>query len=506
MNTCYKTEEKIDNPDSRYYSKVRVPWGDVNCPYPHRSFWYGTYKEMFEKPHHEVENERFETFKDSDVYANFVGTLPIITVCKPASLRKLKKCSTKPLFNMLNAVIQSTLEYFETSRWRKCKYKVKEKLSGENDIFEYSVDEVVDLAFQLVNRLWNIADFEDPIDVTMLFYDFAFEATFRTLLLMDYEVINDPEKKLTGKIQRVFRTGDKITKNLIFHSHFSRIARRFGHQMDHEELMSFRNDVYKLIRTNWLEDETSFYLLNSIRDAMKGTDYSDDSETTKREHLLDDMTNLCVYFLLFGSHKVSTLASMVCYLLAKHEDVQEYLRGRIQDAVEFDNGCLKYRSLDSIKDLETIIKETLRLYPPVSRIDRKADARIRVAGDRLEIPKDAFMSIPVCGIHRNSDVYIDPAGFDPSRFYRDSLSKYEFLPFGLGVRKCAGEAFGLMLTKILIIYIVGNFKIDLYPLNNEMPPKFRPSYQGLLQIEELPLYFSPLKDSPFKMREITMGS
>jgi cytochrome P450 len=91
-----------------------------------------------------------------------------------------------------------------------------------------------------------------------------------------------------------------------------------------------------------------------------------------------------------------------------------------------------------------VLEESLRLYPPVPRMDREA-----VAADTLgkqEIKPGDFISIWPWIVQRHKKLWEHPDAFDPSRFApeaRNSRHRYQYLPFGAGPRTCVGARFAM---------------------------------------------------------------
>ncbi|GFV65254.1 transposable element Tcb2 transposase [Trichonephila clavipes] len=80
-------------------------------------------------------------------------------------------------------------------------------------------------------------------------------------------------------------------------------------------------------------------------------------------------------------------------------------------------GVFPYNSFDDIKYLDLVIDETLRMYPPVARIERVMQKNLKLKNTCRYIPKGAHVTIPICGIHRDP-FYENPEEFDPSRSYQ----------------------------------------------------------------------------------------
>src|SRR5690606_31049945 len=86
---------------------------------------------------------------------------------------------------------------------------------------------------------------------------------------------------------------------------------------------------------------------------------------------------------------------------------------------------------------QQIIKESMRLYPPVPTLARQALEDVTVGG--YHIPKGATVLICPHNIHRDPRWYDDPDAFKPERFAPENeaaLPKYAYFPFGGGSRVC----------------------------------------------------------------------
>ena len=92
-------------------------------------------------------------------------------------------------------------------------------------------------------------------------------------------------------------------------------------------------------------------------------------------------------------------------------------------------------------DLDAVVKESLRLFPPAWVLARSANVALTLAG--TAVPKGAFLFVPIHALHRHPAYWDDPEGFDPDRWLdgRGERAKKAgmYLPFGVGQRRCVGE-------------------------------------------------------------------
>jgi cytochrome P450 family 135 len=103
--------------------------------------------------------------------------------------------------------------------------------------------------------------------------------------------------------------------------------------------------------------------------------------------------------------------------------------------------------------LETVLKETLRLRPPIPFVDRMLAGPFEVGGHRL--PPGVVVAPSIYLVHRRDDLYPEPAAFRPERFLDDEAADtYTWLPFGGGIRRCLGASFAQFEMKVVLATVL----------------------------------------------------
>ncbi|KAK3024735.1 hypothetical protein RJ639_044672, partial [Escallonia herrerae] len=97
--------------------------------------------------------------------------------------------------------------------------------------------------------------------------------------------------------------------------------------------------------------------------------------------------------------------------------------------------------IDSLPYLQAVVKETLRLHPPIPfLVPRKAIQDANFMG--YHIPKNTQVFVNAWAIGRDPEYWDDPSAFKPERFLGSKIDykgqNFEFIPFGAGRRICAG--------------------------------------------------------------------
>lgn len=141
--------------------------------------------------------------------------------------------------------------------------------------------------------------------------------------------------------------------------------------------------------------------------------------------------------------------------------------------------------LEQLKYTGCVIKETLRLSPPVPGGFRIALKTLELNG--YQIPKGWNVIYSICDTHDVADLFTDKDEFNPDRFMSPSpedSSRFSFIPFGGGLRSCVGKEFAKVLLKIFTVELARSCDWQLlngpptmktgpivYPVDN-LPAKF----------------------------------
>ncbi|XP_060561748.1 ultra-long-chain fatty acid omega-hydroxylase-like [Ruditapes philippinarum] len=169
---------------------------------------------------------------------------------------------------------------------------------------------------------------------------------------------------------------------------------------------------------------------------------------------------------LFEGHDTTTSGtSWTLYEIARHPDVQDAVYKEISEVLEGrDNDNILLEDLPKLTYLTQVIKESLRLNPPVTFIQRVTDEPMTLEG--YDIPVGTTVNIVIVNVLTNPTLWEDPLKFDPDRFSperNDERDPFSFVPFSAGPRNCIGQNFAMNEMKTVIARIVHRFKLELHP-------------------------------------------
>ncbi|XP_051167082.1 cytochrome P450 6k1-like isoform X2 [Leptopilina boulardi] len=155
----------------------------------------------------------------------------------------------------------------------------------------------------------------------------------------------------------------------------------------------------------------------------------------------NDLLSQAMIFFLAGYDSSALTMSSTLYELARKPDIQNKLRGEINESLLKNNGKITYNMITDLPYLEMVILETLRMYPVLPIIDRIAVNDYKIEETGLLIEKGTPILIPMLGLHYDRNYFSNPNEYDPenfSDFNKSSRNPYVFMPFGIGPRSCIG--------------------------------------------------------------------
>jgi sterol 14-demethylase len=112
--------------------------------------------------------------------------------------------------------------------------------------------------------------------------------------------------------------------------------------------------------------------------------------------------------------------------------------------------------------LEGVLKEVLRLHPPLVILMRGVLQDLHVAG--TTVPAGALVAISPAVSHHIPELFADPERFDPERYApgrEEDATPFAWIPFGGGHHRCSGAAFALMQLKAISVSLLKRWTFEL---------------------------------------------
>jgi cytochrome P450 len=131
--------------------------------------------------------------------------------------------------------------------------------------------------------------------------------------------------------------------------------------------------------------------------------------------------------------------------------------------------------LDAMPHVRAAFEEALRLYPPAPSINRaplQDDEWTDETGKTIQLPAGESVLVMPWTLHRHTLYWDRPRHFMPERFLpgnRDTISRFQYLPFGAGPRICIGATFALQEAVIALAVLMKRYRFDVTPNTRAWP-------------------------------------
>lgn len=229
-------------------------------------------------------------------------------------------------------------------------------------------------------------------------------------------------------------------------------------------------ETHRVLRTpRWRRVQAARAELDCVIDAR-----IDESEAGRGHGILDvlvhgrdgagsglsrqEIRDQAVTLVAAGYETTSAAMGWAVYALAHHPRWQEKARA---EAVELLAGPLTRARLDALIVLPAVLKETLRLYPPVTMSARTATQDLDILGTHVR--EGDWVMFSAYAAHRDPANFERPLDFDPSRWIDGPAPRSgTYLPWGGGAHRCAGSHMATAELTVMLAHLLaaGPFEPD----------------------------------------------
>ena len=179
---------------------------------------------------------------------------------------------------------------------------------------------------------------------------------------------------------------------------------------------------------------------------------------TVRDQILMHLSN--------GFNGPSITGAWLAYVLATNPEVEEKLIAEI-DAIsggdpDYD---LQYEDLMKVPYMTQVIKETMRVYPPMPVTIRRS-LKDGMLG-RYRIRKRDIIFVGTLAAQRDPRYWgPEPDKFDPEHFTMERIvgrPRHAFIPFSIGKRQCMAQEVTFMMLRVALFEIYNRYRLRLAP-------------------------------------------
>ncbi|XP_074281381.1 cytochrome P450 71D10-like [Silene latifolia] len=174
----------------------------------------------------------------------------------------------------------------------------------------------------------------------------------------------------------------------------------------------------------------------------------------------DNIKGVIMELLGGGSENSSSVVEWAMSELLKNPTKMKKAQAEVREIYKELNGEVNETRFNDLKCLKLVIKETLRLHPPVPLLaPRESMESCKIPP--YDIPNKTRVIINAWATGRDPKYWEEPEVFNPERFQDSSIdfkgSHFELLPFGAGRRKCPGISLGIANVELPLAMLLYHF-------------------------------------------------
>ncbi len=195
-----------------------------------------------------------------------------------------------------------------------------------------------------------------------------------------------------------------------------------------------------------VDDDNSDNMLAALAEMQGESDLSDDEILSQ------------VQTFIFAGHDTTGLAlTYAFYLLETHPTVREQFSAELDSVLDGEEPTMS--TIGELTVTDHILREAMRLYPPVHTIPRVTTRDVTIDG--YHIPKETETHISVRELGRDTRFWDVPNQFQPDRWNEATPQSkgYSYIPFGAGPRTCIGRRFALLEAKLVMATIGQQYQL-----------------------------------------------
>jgi cytochrome P450 len=368
---------------------------------------------------------------DSDLVAAMRGRTPIVWITAPAMIRTVllderEKFLKLSQIRLLSPLLGKGILTSEGADW-KWQRQASAPMFRPQDLVGF-VPTFVRAAQGVIERWRAQPGAVQPVDRCMT--EATFEVISATLLPSADARLPQAIERSTGLFQRSGAWGQ-----LFAIANLPRWLPRPGLRSMARAVEAMRTAGAALIAERRAHPGAKDDLLQRLMQARD----PETGQTMNGEQLVDNLLT----FYLAGHETTAKALTWTLYLLARSPEWARALEEEIERATGGEE--INAGHLENLQLTQQVLKESMRLYPPVPLMARQAVAGAQLGAHPIRAGTSVVM--PIYAIHRHARRWEDPDAFDPTRFAPQreaAIPRYQYMPFGAGPRICIGMGFAMM--------------------------------------------------------------
>lgn len=408
-----------------------------------------------------ITEKQYQKFKKFQIYGFFNFLKPAFTITDPELIKKITVKDFDHFLNHSSAfemddLFSRTLFVMKDKRWRDMRTTLSPIFTGSKMkmMFGLLSDQSKDFIKYLHEK--EKEGLNRNVDMSDIFSRYTADGIATAALGFVGDSVRNTNSQVYKIVKRMDKDFNGTTGALKFMLSFllPQVYKTLNIQLTSKTISEFfRHAVIDVMNEREKKNISRPDVIQLLLQARKGqltNDHLDETELknfsahtefdvslkNEKMSIFEDNDWIAQGFIFFGAGfdtSTSTL-QVLFYELVQNPQIQEDLIAEIDEVRE--NGDITYEALHKMKLLDMIVSEVLRKWPPVGQIDRNCSKDYMLElndGNKLKIPKDTVIFLPVYSIHHDPEHFEDPEKFDPYRFSEENVKSIRhgtYLPFG----------------------------------------------------------------------------
>ncbi|XP_076584600.1 cytochrome P450 3A40-like [Chaetodon auriga] len=393
----------------------------------------------------------------------FDGRQPVLCIADPAMIKTIliKECYsffTNRRNTYLNGPLYDAVSNVENEEWKRIRSVLSPSFTSGK------LKEMLAIMKQrsatMIANMKKKADKDEPLELKEFFGSYSMDVVASAAFGVDIDSLNNPSDPFVTNIKKMLKFS-LLNPLLVIAGVFpflGPIFEKFEVSLFPVSVMKFFYDAVQKIRS---ERETSKQksrvdFLQLMMDSQKNSHSGQDKGLSDHEILSQSM-----FFIFAGYETTSSSLSFLAHNLATNPHVMKQLQEEI-DSTFPNKAPVEYEALMQMEYLDSVINESLRMYPIAPRLERVAKSTVEING--IVIPKGMIVMVPTWPLHQDPNLWPEPEKFKPERFSKENKGTIDlntYMPFGAGPRNCIGMRFALVSMKLVLVEILRRYSFSV---------------------------------------------
>uniref|UniRef100_A0AAY4BCA7 Cytochrome P450 3A n=1 Tax=Denticeps clupeoides TaxID=299321 RepID=A0AAY4BCA7_9TELE len=422
--------------------------------------------------------------KYGKIWGFYDGRQPVMSIVDPAMIKTVlvKECYsffTNRRDIGLNGPLYDAVSVAEDEDWRRIRAVLSPSFTSGRLKEMFGIVETHSQA--LVKSMAREANQGKALDMKEFFGAYSMDVVTSTAFSVDIDSLNNPKDPFVTNIKKMLKFDflDPLFFIIGLFPFMIPVLKTFGVSFFKKSVTDFFYAALKKIKsertTNPHKSRVDFLQLMMDSQGREGNDtLKEYGQWRLSDH---EILSQSMIFIFAGYETTSSTLSFLFYNLATNPDVMKKLQEEI-DEVFPNKAPVQYDALMKMEYLDSVLNESLRLFPVAARLERACKKTVEIHG--VTIPKGMIVMVPTYVLHKDPDLWTDPESFKPERFSKEnkeSIDPYVYMPFGAGPRNCIGMRFALVVIKLAAVELLQRYS---FVTCEETQVPLELDFQGLL--------------------------